>query len=101
MSGLEVPQQKCGLVPADLKKTDSCFTSKMDLLEDSRRIAIQDNQAIAKTYESPINKGEECYFIEKRKSGGVVLNERPWEKSGGSFLLAELLDKKENFLLLE
>lgn len=69
MSGLEVPQQKCGLVPADLKKTDSCFTSKMDLLEDSRRIAIQDNQAIAKTIRKSNKQRRGMLFYRKKEVG--------------------------------
>lgn len=42
----------------------------MGLFRNSRRIAIQDRQAIAKTTGKSNKQGEECYFIEKKEGVG-------------------------------
>ena len=42
----------------------------MDLFRNSRRIAVQDRQDIAKTIGKSNKQGEECYFIEKKEKGG-------------------------------
>lgn len=47
----------------------------MGLFRNSRRIAIQDRQAIAKTTGKSNKQGEECYFIEKKgEFGGAAVN---------------------------
>ena len=51
-------------------KTVNYFTSKKwNLFRNSRGMAIQDKQAIAKVI-GKSNKGEECYFVEQKEAVG-------------------------------
>lgn len=51
-------------------KIVSCFTSKLDLFGNSRRIAIRDKQTMVKYIGNSSKQGRARYFIEKRKEVG-------------------------------
>ena len=51
------------------KQKNQLFYQQMGLFENSKGVAIQDKQPIAKAI-GKSNNGEECYFIEKKEEVG-------------------------------